>query len=159
MSLRSFAFVAKARTRGDPEYHAGTDALCELKAQRGGDFMFLNEHLAVAILLREGLEAGGHRLIRMPDLERPEEPVDPRRTVTLSITTSRLWETTTLHCMSEGSGPREGAPTLTISQFSILKEDVLRLNAALFGHRYLMDAVTPGGIARDLRSDGVSSRL
>jgi Ni,Fe-hydrogenase III large subunit/Ni,Fe-hydrogenase III component G len=43
-----------------------------------------------------------------------------------------------------------------LSQFSILKEDVLRLNAALFGHRYLMDAVTPGGIARDLRSDGVA---
>ena len=43
-----------------------------------------------------------------------------------------------------------------LSQFSMLKEDVLRLNAALFGHRYLMDAVAPGGIARDLRADGVA---
>ena len=43
-----------------------------------------------------------------------------------------------------------------LSQFSVLKEDVLRLNAGLFGHRYLMDAVTPGGIARDLHADGVA---
>ena len=31
-----------------------------------------------------------------------------------------------------------------------LKEDLLRLNARLFGHRYLMDMVVPGGVARDL---------
>jgi Ni,Fe-hydrogenase III large subunit/Ni,Fe-hydrogenase III component G len=43
-----------------------------------------------------------------------------------------------------------------LAQFSVLKEDMLRLNAALFGHRYLMDAITPGGIARDLNSDGVA---
>lgn len=43
-----------------------------------------------------------------------------------------------------------------LSQFSILKEHVLRLSAALFGHRYLMDVIMPGGIARDLRADGVA---
>ena len=37
-----------------------------------------------------------------------------------------------------------------LAQFSRLKEDVLRMNARLFGHRYLMDAVVPGGVARDL---------
>ena len=37
-----------------------------------------------------------------------------------------------------------------LAQFSRLKEDVLRLNHALFGHRYLMDAVVPGGVARDV---------
>jgi Ni,Fe-hydrogenase III large subunit/Ni,Fe-hydrogenase III component G len=37
-----------------------------------------------------------------------------------------------------------------LAQFSRLKEDVLRTNAAAFGHRLLMDAVVPGGIARDL---------
>ncbi len=42
------------------------------------------------------------------------------------------------------------------SQFSCLKEDVLRLNQELFGHRYLMDVVAPGGIARDLPSYGVA---
>jgi Ni,Fe-hydrogenase III large subunit/Ni,Fe-hydrogenase III component G len=35
-------------------------------------------------------------------------------------------------------------------QFWRLKEDLLRLNGELFGHRYLMDTVVPGGVARDL---------
>ena len=33
------------------------------------------------------------------------------------------------------------------AQFWILKEQVLRNNAALFGHRYLMDRIIPGGVA------------
>jgi Ni,Fe-hydrogenase III large subunit/Ni,Fe-hydrogenase III component G len=41
-----------------------------------------------------------------------------------------------------------------LAQFSCLKEDVLRLNHGLFGHRYLMDAVIPGGVARDLSPEG-----
>ncbi len=39
------------------------------------------------------------------------------------------------------------------SQFSRLREDVLRLNDRAFGHRLLMDVVVPGGVARDLRAD------
>ena len=38
------------------------------------------------------------------------------------------------------------------SQFWILKEDLLRMNAALFGHRYLMDCIVPGGVHCDLDS-------
>ncbi|MDF3009301.1 MAG: dehydrogenase (ubiquinone) 30 kDa subunit [Burkholderiales bacterium] len=34
-------------------------------------------------------------------------------------------------------------------QFWRLKEDLLRLNCELFGHRYLMDYVVPGGVAGD----------
>jgi Ni,Fe-hydrogenase III large subunit/Ni,Fe-hydrogenase III component G len=41
-----------------------------------------------------------------------------------------------------------------LTQFLRLKEDVLRLNHALFGHRYLMDAIVPGGVARDLDANG-----
>jgi Ni,Fe-hydrogenase III component G len=37
-----------------------------------------------------------------------------------------------------------------LAQLSRLKEDVLRTNAALFGHRYLMDRIVPGGVASDL---------
>ncbi|MGB5081426.1 MAG: NADH-quinone oxidoreductase subunit C [Burkholderiales bacterium] len=37
-------------------------------------------------------------------------------------------------------------------QFWRLKEDLLRANARLFGHRYLMDAIVPGGVARDLEA-------
>ncbi len=39
------------------------------------------------------------------------------------------------------------------AQFWILKEQVLRLNAAMFGHRYAMDYVVPGGVRRDLSHD------
>ena len=35
-------------------------------------------------------------------------------------------------------------------QFWRLKEELLRLHRELFGHRYLMDFVVPGGVARDL---------
>jgi Ni,Fe-hydrogenase III large subunit/Ni,Fe-hydrogenase III component G len=38
-------------------------------------------------------------------------------------------------------------------QFWRLKEDLLRANAAAFGHRYLMDRIVPGGVACDLGAD------
>jgi Ni,Fe-hydrogenase III large subunit/Ni,Fe-hydrogenase III component G len=41
------------------------------------------------------------------------------------------------------------------AQFWILKEDLLRTNLELFGHRYLMDSVVPGGVACDLDESGV----
>jgi len=37
-----------------------------------------------------------------------------------------------------------------LAQFSRLREDWLRANYALFGHRYLMDAIVPGGVACDI---------
>jgi Ni,Fe-hydrogenase III large subunit/Ni,Fe-hydrogenase III component G len=40
------------------------------------------------------------------------------------------------------------------SQFWILKEQMLRNNATLFGHRYLMDAIVPGGVAVTLDAAG-----
>ncbi len=42
-----------------------------------------------------------------------------------------------------------------LAQFSRLKEGVLRINHKLSGHRYLMDVITPGGLARDFDDDGV----
>jgi Ni,Fe-hydrogenase III large subunit/Ni,Fe-hydrogenase III component G len=48
------------------------------------------------------------------------------------------------------------------SQFWRLKEDLLRANARLFGHRYLMDAIVPGGVAHDLprpEADGLVELL
>jgi Ni,Fe-hydrogenase III large subunit/Ni,Fe-hydrogenase III component G len=44
-------------------------------------------------------------------------------------------------------------------QFWRLKEDVLRLNAELFGHRYLMDRIVPGGVAADLPAPAAASML
>jgi Ni,Fe-hydrogenase III large subunit/Ni,Fe-hydrogenase III component G len=40
------------------------------------------------------------------------------------------------------------------AQFWILKEQVLRNNAALFGHRYLMDKIVPGGVSVNLDAEG-----
>ncbi len=40
------------------------------------------------------------------------------------------------------------------AQFWILKEQVLRNNAALFGHRYLMDKIVPGGVTAKLTAEG-----
>ena len=44
----------------------------------------------------------------------------------------------------------DGGLAFGLAQFSRLKEDLLRTNARMFGHRYLMDRVVPGGVACDL---------
>ena len=43
-----------------------------------------------------------------------------------------------------------------LAQFSRLREDWLRTSHALFGHRYLMDTIVPGGVACDIDAAGVS---
>jgi Ni,Fe-hydrogenase III large subunit/Ni,Fe-hydrogenase III component G len=48
----------------------------------------------------------------------------------------------------------DGGLAFGLAQFMRLKEDVLRLNAELFGHRYLMDYVVPGGVARNVGRHG-----
>jgi Ni,Fe-hydrogenase III large subunit len=40
-----------------------------------------------------------------------------------------------------------------LTQFSRLKEDLLRVNSRVFGARYLLDYVVPGGVAVDLSED------
>jgi Ni,Fe-hydrogenase III large subunit len=41
------------------------------------------------------------------------------------------------------------------AQCGILRERTLRTADACFGHRLMMDAIVPGGVARDLGADGV----
>jgi Ni,Fe-hydrogenase III large subunit/Ni,Fe-hydrogenase III component G len=43
----------------------------------------------------------------------------------------------------------DGGFAFGLSQFSRLKEDVLRANALAFGHRFMMDVIVPGGVAAD----------
>ena len=50
----------------------------------------------------------------------------------------------------------DGGFAFGLSQFSRLREDVLRLNDRAFGHRLLMDVVVPGGVARDLSADDIA---
>lgn len=44
-----------------------------------------------------------------------------------------------------------------LTQFMRLKEDWFRLNAALFGHRLLMDRIVPGGVAQDIDQEGAKA--
>ncbi|MGE4349255.1 MAG: NADH-quinone oxidoreductase subunit C [Candidatus Berkiella sp.] len=42
-----------------------------------------------------------------------------------------------------------------LAHFSRLKEDMLRINELIFGHRYLMDLVIPGGVQSDLNDEAL----
>ncbi len=53
------------------------------------------------------------------------------------------------HLGDLGALGNDGGLAFGLAQFMRLKEDVLRLNARITGHRYLMDAVIPGGVAAD----------
>ena len=46
-----------------------------------------------------------------------------------------------------------------LMQFMRLKEDLIRLNARLFGHRLLMDRIIPGGVSVDLSAEGAQAIL
>ena len=46
-----------------------------------------------------------------------------------------------------------------LAQFLRLREDWSRLNAALFGHRLLMDRIVPGGVAIDLSAESAEAIL
>ncbi len=53
----------------------------------------------------------------------------------------------------------DGGLAFGLAQFSRLKEDLLRVNARLFGHRYLMDLIVPGGVAVDLDEPGAAELI
>lgn len=54
------------------------------------------------------------------------------------------------HLNDLGHLGNDGGFAFGLAQFSRLREDVLRLNQRMFGHRLLMDVVVPGGICDDL---------
>ncbi|HEY6967208.1 MAG TPA: NADH-quinone oxidoreductase subunit C [Burkholderiales bacterium] len=53
----------------------------------------------------------------------------------------------------------DGGLAFGLAQFSRLKEDLLRTNAAVFGHRYLMDRIVPGGVAADVDAQAAEAIL
>jgi Ni,Fe-hydrogenase III large subunit len=63
------------------------------------------------------------------------------------------------HLGDLGALGNDGGLAFGLAQFSRLKEDWLRTNARLFGHRYLMDRVVPGGVACDLQHAGIDDLL
>ena len=50
----------------------------------------------------------------------------------------------------------DAALAFGLAQFLRLKEDWLRWNHGAFGHRYLMDAIVPGGVSRDLTPESMA---
>lgn len=46
-----------------------------------------------------------------------------------------------------------------LAQFTRIKEDWVRLNYRLCGHRFMMDRIVPGGVAVDLDADGLALLL
>jgi Ni,Fe-hydrogenase III large subunit len=48
---------------------------------------------------------------------------------------------------------------VALAQFSRLKEDWLRLSRQLFGHRFMMDCVAPGGVECDLDGAGIAALI
>ncbi|GAB4397660.1 MAG: NADH-quinone oxidoreductase subunit C [Rhodoferax sp.] len=56
------------------------------------------------------------------------------------------------HLGDLGALGNDAAFSFALAQFSRLREDWLRVNKAVFGHRWLMDCVVPGGVGVDLAS-------
>jgi len=60
------------------------------------------------------------------------------------------------HLGDIGAIANDAAFAFILCQLSRLKERILRTNQQLFGHRYLMDRVVPGGVSADLPPDGAA---
>ncbi|HEY6839053.1 MAG TPA: NADH-quinone oxidoreductase subunit C [Geobacteraceae bacterium] len=63
------------------------------------------------------------------------------------------------HLGDMGAIANDAALAFLLYQFGRLKEKLLRLNRRLFGHRYLMDRVAPGGVTVDLTREGGEEML
>jgi Ni,Fe-hydrogenase III large subunit len=61
------------------------------------------------------------------------------------------------HLGDIGAMANDAAFAFFLYQLSRLKEKLLRTNHQLFGHRYLMDRIVPGGVAADLPPDGAAT--
>jgi len=78
-------------------------------------------------------------------------PVPPRATMLRAVLLER--ERIANHLGDLGALGNDAGFAFGLAQFSRLREDVLRANAAAFGHRLLMDVVVPGGVAHDVDDD------
>jgi Ni,Fe-hydrogenase III large subunit len=61
------------------------------------------------------------------------------------------------HLGDIGAVCNDAAFSLMQAHCQILRESVLRASAVAFGHRLMMDAVVPGGVAADLGADGAAA--
>jgi Ni,Fe-hydrogenase III large subunit len=61
------------------------------------------------------------------------------------------------HVGDIGAICNDAAFALMLAHCAVLREQVLRTNAACFGHRLLMDRIIPGGVAVDLSAEGLNT--
>ena len=61
------------------------------------------------------------------------------------------------HIGDLGALGNDAAFAFGLTQFFALKEQWVRLNQQLFGHRFLMDRILPGGVAVDIDAAGLSA--
>ena len=61
------------------------------------------------------------------------------------------------HLGDLGALGNDAALAFGFTQFMHLKEICLRLNAQLFGHRFMMDRIVPGGVALDLEGPALAA--
>lgn len=59
------------------------------------------------------------------------------------------------HLGDLGALGNDAALGFGLAQFSILREDWLRTSLDVFGHRFMMDGVVPGGVAADIERTGL----
>jgi len=58
------------------------------------------------------------------------------------------------HLGDVGAICNDAAFTLMHAQCGVLREQVLRVSASVFGHRLMMDRIVPGGVSTDMDEDG-----
>lgn len=59
------------------------------------------------------------------------------------------------HLGDLGAIANDAGFAIALAQFMRLKEDWVRLNDQLFGHRFMMDRILPGGVSVDLDASGI----
>jgi len=64
-----------------------------------------------------------------------------------------------MHLGDLGALGNDAALTFGLSQFSLLREKWVRVNARLFIHRFMMDCIIPGGTIVDIDGDGIDLLL
>ncbi|WP_142849148.1 nickel-dependent hydrogenase large subunit [Telmatospirillum sp. J64-1] len=60
------------------------------------------------------------------------------------------------HIFDFGAICNDAAFALMLGECSVLREEILRICESCFGHRLMMDAVVPGGVACDLTAEGAA---
>ena len=110
------------------------------------------EHLPLVAERISGTSAFAHSLALCQALESLAEVEVPPRARSLRMLLAEL-ERLYNHLGYQADLCQATGLTVAQAQFDILKERVLRLNAAMSGHRYLFGMNIPGGLSRELTDE------